>query len=163
MSQFNANPPQRPQPSLPDPGQREYGIPEKSPSKPKRWVPWVGGGLVGLLAGLVFGTAGGSNSATDAAEYATTHPVVTKTVTPPPVVKTVPTVPAACKTALEAADEALATAGQGFSIIADVMSAVSEFNVDAIEAGTQKLATLNKDKLTPQLEAYKTARDECQS
>lgn len=134
--------------------------PAPAPKKPRKWLPYVASVCAGLL-GLAIGASGSSDSATEAATYASTHPTVT--VTAPPVVKTVPTVPAACKEALDAADEALATAGQGFSIIADVMGAVSEFDVDAIEAGTQKLATLNKEKLTPQLEAYKTARDECQS
>ncbi len=165
MSQFHGGPapqPQRPQPNLPDPGQPEYGRKPPKTSKPKRWVPWVGGGLVGLLAGLVLGTAG-DTSANDAAEYASTHPVVTKTVTAPPVVKTVPVVPASCKAALDAADRVIATAGQGFTIVAEAMGAASELDVDGITAATEKLTTLNKEKLTPQLEAYKTARDECQS
>lgn len=141
----------------------KYVYQAPQPKKPRHWLPWAAG-VAAFILGLVIGAApsGDDSSATSNPAPAVTQtvPGPKTTVTAPPVVKTV--VPAACKTALADADRAFGTAGQAFTVIADMMTAVSEFDVDGIEAETRKLTALNK-KLSPQLEAYKAARDECQS
>jgi len=77
---------------------------QKPPKKPNRWAPLVGAGLVGLLVGLVFGTAGSGDTASTSS---TPQPTVTVagpagsevTVTPPPVTVTKPAPPAKTVTA----------------------------------------------------------------
>lgn len=163
MSQFHDGIQQQPYPPQP------YQPQQPAPQPPKRHrlrgvLIASGTALAGLIIGLA---AGGSSTGAEAPVSVTSKagtPTVTITAPPAPAVtKTISTVPAACKTALDAADQVIATAGQGFSIVADVLGAASEFDVDGITAATEKLTTLNTKKLTPQLAAYKAARDECQS
>lgn len=125
-----------------------------------------------LAVGAVVAVAGGltaaaltGNSAQDAATYAATHPVVVSTPAPTVTTKTVavPTVPQTCLDALDAADNAITTAGEGFSILADAMRAASNFDVDGITNADARLKALNTEKLTPALDAYKTARDTCKA
>ena len=81
--------PQYPQygPSQPSP---QGPVPPQGPPKqPRKWAAWAGGGIVGLLAGLIIGTAGGSDSTT-----ASTDPQPTITVTAPAVETTAPPAPA---------------------------------------------------------------------
>lgn len=103
-----------------------------------------------------------ANSAQNAADVATKPTVVTKTVPVPKTVE-VPTVPQACIDALAAADTAIATAGEGFGILSDALTAAGDFDAAGIEAASGRLETLNTDKLTPALAAYKTARDTCKA
>jgi hypothetical protein len=93
---------------------------------------------------------------TPAAQTADAPPAtVTKTVTKP-------VTPAVCLTALDRADTALTTAGEGFDVVADVLTAASNLDVDGMTAATEKLTPLSA-KLSAQLDAYKTARDECKA
>lgn len=80
----------------------------------------------------------------------------------PTVTTTVQSVPQACLDALDDADTAIQTAGQGFGILSDAFTAASNFDADGIDAATVKMGDLNK-ALTPQLTAYATARDACKA
>lgn len=119
-----------------------------------------------VIAGVWTAASASDNNATDAATYATTHPVVAPAPAPTVTVTTtvaVPTVPQSCLDALDAADNAITTAGEGFSILADAMRAASNFDVDGITNADARLKALNMEKLTPALDAYKTARDTCKA
>jgi len=141
----------------------EYGVvtnqpQHQAPKKTRRWLPWmIGAGL------FVFGVAIGTSGSGDTTTAPSPQPTVTKTVPGPTVVKTVPTVPAICKTALADADKVISIAGEGFGLVSEAMGAASEFDASGIEAATRKLNTLSEEKLTPQLAAYKAARDACNS
>lgn len=104
-----------------------------------------------------------TNSAQDAVDHVAAKPtVVPKTVTVPKTVE-VPTVPQTCIDALAAADTAIATAGEGFGILSDALTAAGDFDAAGIEAASTRLATLNTDRLTPALAAYQAARDTCKA
>lgn len=106
--------------------------------------------FVVFLAGYGIGNSGPAPAAKPEVKTETQTVTVTET-------------PASCAEALTAADTVIATAGEGFNITAEAMGAAASFDVAGVEAATEKLTALNKDQLTPQLEAYKTARENCKS
>lgn len=106
--------------------------------------------FVVFLAGYGIGNSGPAPAAKPEVKTETQTVTVTET-------------PASCAEALTAADTVIATAGEGFNITAEAMDAAASFDADGIETATEKLTNLNKEQLTPQLEAYKTARELCKA
>jgi hypothetical protein len=104
-------------------------IPTPTEKPKRRWVLPVIIGTGAFILGLTIGGAGSVDTPTEPA-------TVTKTVT-----KT----PAVC-------DEAIRIAYQGFTISADIMTAASEFDAAAMDAGTAKL-----NALAPQWQAAASA------
>lgn len=65
-----------------------------------------------------------------------------------------------CLNALTQADASIRTAGAGFGIVSEVLTAASNFDAAGIEAASAKLQPLN-DTLGGQLDQYTAARDAC--
>lgn len=126
----------------------------------KRWgrSQSIVASIFAALAVFVVGFGAGSSSGTAPATTAAAQAAPAKTET-----VTITETPASCKTALEAADTVMTTAGAGFQIVADALGAAAEFDIDGVTAATEKLTTLTSTQMTPQIEAYKTARDECRA
>lgn len=97
-------------------------------------------GAVALLAGIAAGVG---------LQYSSESPV-------PPPAHTSP----ACLTALAQADASIRTAGEGFGVVSEVLTAASEFDAAGIETASAKLGPLN-DTLSTQLGQYTAARDTC--
>lgn len=72
------------------------------------------------------------------------------------------TTPAICTTALNDADSAIQTAGEGFGILSDSLTAASKLDVAGIEAANIRMEALNK-RLEVALSTYKTSRDACKA
>ena len=86
------------------------------------------------------------------------------TVTPEPVVVEkevrVAEIPAVCFDALDRADEAFAYTGEVFGVVSEVLNAMSDLDLAAMEKSVDKLGEM-REELTGKLEIYKTARDAC--
>lgn len=65
-----------------------------------------------------------------------------------------------CLNALAQADASIRTAGEGFGVVSEVLTAASEFDAAGIETASAKLGPLN-DTLGTQLDQYTAARDAC--
>jgi hypothetical protein len=141
----------------------DYGHPQYTSSqyqapKPKKTARNILIG-VGVVIVAMVGLGAALSPSPAKAPVSVTSKAGSATITPPPVTKTV--TPLACTTALDAADEIIASAGDGFAIMAEAMTAAGNFDAAGIDAATVKLTALNKDQLTPQLAAYRAVRDAC--
>lgn len=68
--------------------------------------------------------------------------------------------PPSCLHALDQADAVIRTAGAGFGVVSDVLTAASNFDAAGIETASAKLGPLN-DTMGGQLDQYTAARDVC--
>lgn len=68
--------------------------------------------------------------------------------------------PESCMDALDKADTALQSAGDGYDVMSDIMKSVSKFDIDGITAGSKRLDVLG-ERLTVELDAYASARNTC--
>ena len=86
----------------------------------------------------------------------------TVTVTAEPVVNEVVVneIPAVCFDALDRADEAFAYTGEVFGVVSEVLNAMGDLDLAAMEKSVDKLGEM-REELTGKLEIYKTARDAC--
>ena len=88
------------------------------------------------------------------------------TVTPEPVVVEkevrVAEIPAVCFDALDREDEAFAYTGEVFGVVSEVLNAMGDLDLAAMEKGVDKLGGM-QEKLGDKLETYKTARDACRA
>ena len=86
----------------------------------------------------------------------------TVTVTAEPVVNEVVVneIPAVCFDALDRADEAFAYTGEVFGVVSEVLNAMGDLDLAAMEKSVDKLGEM-REELTGNLEIYKTARDAC--
>ena len=71
-------------------------------------------------------------------------------------------IPAVCFDALDRADEAFAYTGEVFGVVSEVLNAMSDLDLAAMEKGVDKLGGM-QEKLGDKLETYKTARDACRA
>lgn len=117
---------------------------------------------IAAIAAVVALAGCGAGKAHEAVANAPRPTVTVTKPAPPAVTTTVQSVPQACLDALDNADTAISTAGEGFGIVSDAFIAASNFDAAGIDAATAKLAGVNK-VLSPQLTAYATARDACKA
>lgn len=98
--------------------------------------------------------AANDNSATDAAKYATTHPVVTVTAPtkPAPTVTATVTTTATVAQVPQSCLDALDNADTGFTYAGQILNAASQLDADTMNALTDKLT-----QLAPIYNANKTA------
>lgn len=128
--------------------------PTTAPKKAKRW-PWFAAIAAALLIGGAIGSSGGDTPT------ATPQPAETVTVTETKT-ETVETTPASCIEALDAAENVIAYASQSLDIVADSFEAVSEFDVDRVEANTKKMEALTP-KIAVQRDVYNPAAEDCRA
>jgi hypothetical protein len=121
-----------------------------------------------LATAALLAVAVGCGPNSPAAPAAAPAPVTTtvtappKTVTAPPKTVTVTEVPQACLDALDKADAALGSAGDGFDILSDVLTAASQFDLEGMDAGSKKLEALTP-RLGTQIDGYVSARNACKA
>jgi hypothetical protein len=96
--------------------------------------------VAGLLGGIALGVAGQyySEPANQPAQHASTS----------------------CLNALNQADASIRTAGDGFDVVSEVLTAASNFDVSGIETASAKMGPLS-NVLSGQLDQYTAARDAC--
>lgn len=149
----------------------------KPPDPPKqlktgrpRWLVPTIVGVVALSVGAGLGTAGSSTTPT-ATPVTVTQTVPGPTVTVPgpsvevpgkTVEKRVEVTSPKCLRALDAADKAIGLSGEGFTIASEMMTALTNFDPDAMAAETQKLEALHP-KMVKALNEYHTAADVCRA
>ena len=115
------------------------------------------------LAGIAY-MIGYSTKPTAVSAQAPAPEAAVVTVTPEPVVVEkevrVAEIPAVCFDALDRADEAFAYTGEVFGVVSEVLNAMGDLDLAAMEKSVDKLGEM-REELTGKLEIYKTARDAC--
>jgi hypothetical protein len=127
-----------------------------------RWVRLClfGGAAAILLIGIGIGSGG-----KDEPPAAAPAPAVTVTATPAPaptVTKVVEKTPAACVKYIELSEQGFSYAGEAMGYMSDALQAAGSFNVAALTAASDKIATV-----TPKMNALSTptnaAKAECRA
>lgn len=128
-----------------------------TPPKPQRRWPWILAIAAALLLGVFVG--GGAETGSPASAPAPTA-TVTTTATAEPEIKAV--TPRSCIRALNASDKAFGIVSNVLGAVGDAMEGVATFDVDKINAQTEKLKRYRK-QLEPVADNYREYSDDCRA